>query len=129
VATDTPSVAAQETDRGLEIFSNVTYNHVLTTYRDAWLKANPGFAMLDVASNVALNNRFLRALAVLKDRSYQAIQPGVLYIPSRSQPGQRYIARITDCDCPDHAKAPFGWCKHRIAAWLHKHHKEVHNGL
>lgn len=53
---------------------------------------------------------------------------GHFEVASCTTPGVRYLVSLaTGCNCPDGTtRAPFGWCKHRLACWLYVQHLGAH---
>jgi hypothetical protein len=64
-----------------------------------------------------LAGRIERAAMIALFRAIGRQEDGTFLVESDSRPGQFYRVNGT-CDCPDHAKAPDGWCKHRLAIGL-----------
>lgn len=50
----------------------------------------------------------------------------VPHVKSQTQDGVYYGVTKTRCECIDSAMcAPMGWCKHRLALWIHQKRKEL----
>jgi predicted RNA-binding Zn-ribbon protein involved in translation (DUF1610 family) len=86
-----------------------------------------GCQVWDVASMVALDNRWERAKEiVLSKNELSYAGEGVWLVKSQSRPGVGFQVSLWGgkgctraCTCEDYGKrAPWGWCKHRLAAWI-----------
>lgn len=63
----------------------------------------------------ALGARWERAKGITRDR-WLSRTPGQVFTCQGNE-GRIYQVTLRDCNCPDNRKAPWGWCKHRIALW------------
>jgi DNA repair protein RadC len=64
-----------------------------------------------------LSGRLERAALIALFRRIDHQEDGTYLVESDLHPGQFYRVNGT-CECPDHARAPENWCKHRIAIAL-----------
>lgn len=76
--------------------------------------------VLDPAGATGLATRWERAKAFVPHAivSYYADRTIFYQVESARNPGEHYVVHLEKgCTCPDEQRAPFGWCKHRLAAW------------
>jgi len=84
----------------------------------------------DAPTQAALQARWERAIAILNGEPWyshilndQEKEPQTYIIPANTGRAAGYLYYQTTayrCTCPDAtSNAPLGWCKHRIAVWLH----------
>jgi len=83
-------------------------------------------------SMVRLDQRWQRAREIVF-RGDVCRQNGAFAVRSQSRSQLRFAVRLDGilgwdkgCDCEDYLKkAPWGWCKHRLAAWIYSHLTEA----
>jgi len=110
--------------------SQMRRNHTMEAYDNtSWANGhlslqhfaneNRWVSILDAETTAALMRRWDRACqlsechVVSRGHDYQ--------VTSQSDPSIRYIVDLQKgCTCPDAQAAPFGWCKHRLAAWQYQ---------
>jgi hypothetical protein len=66
------------------------------------------------------NGRVDKAVAIVLAGDVALQADGTARVASQSNGTTTYFVVNGECNCPDVAKAPSGWCKHRIAAGLAK---------
>src|SRR5262252_5248451 len=76
---------------------------------------------------VAINGRLESAVRLVLLDEIRPLEDGRIEVGSCSDPSKTYTLVGLTCTCDDfaHGKAPGGWCKHRIAAGLHKRTREL----
>lgn len=98
-------------------------------------KAHPWVHILDPQASAGLARRMQAAQELVPHSvTHPAWSPergimlGHFEVISASTPGLSYtVSLATGCNCPDGTtRAPMGWCKHRLAAWLYVQHMESH---
>jgi hypothetical protein len=82
-----------------------------------------GCLVWDVQSMVALDNRWERAKEIVKAKGQvKQVLPEHYLVSSQSRFDLTFRVSLDGgqgCDCEDYKKrAPWGWCKHRLAAWI-----------
>jgi len=109
---------------------------IVTSYdveSDTWTH-HPGDTPARVAFRNAVSDIALKAKATLPDchgrvdsavklvlaGDVELLADGKTKVASQSNGTTAYHLVNGSCDCKDFPKAPSGWCKHRIAAGLHK---------
>jgi hypothetical protein len=109
---------------------------IVTSYdfeSDTWTH-HPGDNPARVAFRTAVSEIALKAKATLPDCNgrvdsavklvlngdVELLEGGKAKVGSQSNGTTAYHLVNGECTCKDFAKAPSGWCKHRIAAGLHK---------
>jgi hypothetical protein len=73
----------------------------------------------------AVNGRLESAVKLVLLDEITVLDDGRIAVGSCSDPAKQYLLEGTRCDCKDYEHAPDHWCKHRIAAGLHKRVKEM----
>src|SRR2546427_9155020 len=66
------------------------------------------------------NGRVDSAVKIVLAGDVELLADGTAKVASQSNGTTKYFVVNGECSCPDFAKAPSNWCKHRIAAGLHK---------
>src|SRR6516164_9096595 len=75
----------------------------------------------------SINGRLEAAVKIVLAHDVTRLDDGRIEVGSCSDPMKVYTLEGDTCTCEDwqHGKAPGGWCKHRIAAGLHKRLQQV----
>lgn len=74
--------------------------------------------MADTATISALDRRWQKALEI-PVTAVEATGDHSHLVNSDSDPDKTYLINRWGCSCPDSQRAaPFGWCKHHLAAWM-----------
>jgi len=66
------------------------------------------------------NGRVEKAAAIVLNGDVELLADGKAKVASQSNGTATYVVCNGTCECRDFAKAEGGWCKHRIAAGMHK---------
>jgi hypothetical protein len=66
------------------------------------------------------NGRVDSAVKIVLNGDVELLADGKAKVASQSNGTTQYFVVNGTCECRDFPKAPSGWCKHRIAAGLHK---------
>jgi hypothetical protein len=66
------------------------------------------------------NGRVEKAVAIVLAGDVELLPDGHARVASQCQGTTRYRVVNGTCDCPDFARAPSSWCKHRIAAGIQR---------
>lgn len=66
------------------------------------------------------HNRIDKAVQIVLQGDVEILPDGHARVASQCQGTLVYRLVNGTCDCPDFAQAPSSWCKHRIAAGIHK---------
>lgn len=82
-----------------------------------------GCRVWDVTSMVRLDDRWERAKGIVKSKHQVAqVDQDHWLVSSQSRLDLTFKVSLNGgkgCDCEDYSKrAPWGWCKHRLAAWI-----------
>ena len=72
-----------------------------------------------------VNGRVESAVTLVLLGEVQPQEDGSIHVGSTSDPAKVYHLQGTSCDCADFPRAPQSWCKHRIAAGIHRRVHEV----
>jgi hypothetical protein len=102
--------------------------------QERFAHSHPWVHALDPKSTAGLYFRMAAALEMVPNQvTYPAIgetgpMQGYFQVASCTHPGIYYVVHLEHgCTCPDYStKAPFGWCKHRLAVWLYLDHMEAY---
>jgi DNA-directed RNA polymerase subunit RPC12/RpoP len=91
----------------------------------AFARLNPWYNMADVETLTALDRRLNKAMEMHETAVVWAgfdPEKGHLWqVNSQTDKHLHYIVSVkAGCTCPDALHAPQGWCKHRLAAWIHR---------
>lgn len=88
-----------------------------------WFEEEQGCAVWDIQSMVALDSRWERAKEIVQAKT-QVKQGDSAHwlVSSQSRLDLTFNVSLNGgkgCTCEDYSKrAPWGWCKHRLAAWI-----------
>lgn len=88
--------------------------------RQAWRQAVAEIAANAKAALPECNGRVEKASAIVLAGDVVLLEDGKAKVASQSNGTTAYFVVNGTCECRDFAKAPSGWCKHRIAAGMHK---------
>ena len=91
-----------------------------TPARKAWRDAVSEIAEKAKATLPECNGRVDKAVAIVLAGDVELLPDGKAKVASQSNGTTAYFVVNGTCECKDFAKAPSGWCKHRIAAGLAK---------
>jgi hypothetical protein len=67
-----------------------------------------------------VNGRIEAAVKLVLAHDVTCLDNGTVEVGSSSDPLKVHVLSGATCDCQDFPRAPEGWCKHRIAAGIHK---------
>jgi hypothetical protein len=88
----------------------------------------PPWFMWTVKDQSALYRRWLSAKDIGRERWIGATSDGSFLCTAQSGANvgrTHYAVSLGGCTCPDAPKAPWAWCKHRIALWVwHNSYRE-----
>jgi len=75
----------------------------------------------------AVNGRLEGGVRLVLQGDVEPQDDGTIVVGSCSDPAKTYLLTGQRCECKDYVdgKAPEGWCRHRIAAGLHKRLHQV----
>jgi hypothetical protein len=88
--------------------------------RAAWRAAVAEIAAKAKETLPECNGRVDSAVKIVLAGDVALQADGTAWVASQSNGTTKYFVVNGECNCPDFAKAPSGWCKHRIAAGLAK---------
>jgi hypothetical protein len=88
--------------------------------RVAWRQAVAEVAERAKATLPECHDRVDSAIRIVLAGDVELQADGTAKVVSQSNGTTRYFVVNGVCECPDYAKAPSHWCKHRIAAGLYK---------
>jgi predicted nucleic acid-binding Zn finger protein len=88
--------------------------------RHAWREAVAEIAAKAKAKLPECNGRVESAVKIVLAGDVELLADGTARVASQSNGTTKYFVDNGECSCPDFAKAPSNWCKHRIAAGLAK---------
>jgi hypothetical protein len=88
--------------------------------RAAWREAVAAIAVKAKATLPQCNGRVESAVKIVLAGDVELLPDGKAQVASQSHGETVYHVVNGECTCKDFPKAPSGWCKHRIAAGLHK---------
>src|SRR6266436_3601298 len=88
--------------------------------RQAWREAVDEIAERAKATLPECNGRVDSAVKIVLAGDVELLTDGKAKVASQSNGTTVYHIVNGECSCKDFSKAPSGWCKHRIAAGLHK---------
>jgi hypothetical protein len=88
--------------------------------RAAWRAAVAEIAAKAKETLPECNGRVDKAVAIVLAGDVELLDGGQAKVASQSNGTTKYFVINGTCECRDFAKAPSGWCKHRIAAGLAK---------
>src|SRR5215831_12930571 len=88
--------------------------------RKAWREAVAEIAEKAKAALPECNGRVEKAAAIVLNGDVELLPDGKAKVASQSNGSTVYFVVNGTCECPDFTKAPQNFCKHRIAAGIHK---------
>src|SRR6266446_3548732 len=88
--------------------------------RAAWRQAVADIAAKAKETLPECNGRVDSAVKIVLAGDVELLADGTAKVASQSNGTTKYFVVNGACSCPDFAKAPSNWCKHRIAAGLAK---------
>ena len=91
-----------------------------TPARQAWRDAVSEIAERAKATLPECNGRVDKAVAIVLAGDVELLPDGKAKVASQSNGTTVYFVVNGECQCKDFPTASSGWCKHRIAAGLHK---------
>src|ERR1043166_1042092 len=100
--------------------SDTFTHHAENAARTAWREAVAEIAEKAKATLPDCTGRVDRAVAIVLNHDVELLEDGQAKVASQSNGQVVYHLVNGACTCKDYAKAPSNWCKHRIAAGLHK---------
>jgi hypothetical protein len=92
----------------------------LSPDRAAWREAIAVIAAKAKATLPECNGRVDKAVALVLNGDVELVADGKARVASQANGTTEYVVCNGTCECKDFAKAPSGWCKHRIAAGMQK---------
>ena len=95
------------------------------TTRQAWRAAVTEIAERAKATLPECNGRVDSAAKLVLAGDVELLADGKARVASQSNGTTQYVVCNGTCECKDFAKAPSGWCKHRIAAGIQKRAQEL----
>src|SRR5262245_29930512 len=69
---------------------------------------------------LSVNGRIESAVKLVLAHDVTPMPDGTIIVGSSTDPLKTYLLVGSACDCTDFPRAAEGWCKHRIAAGIHK---------
>jgi hypothetical protein len=100
--------------------TNTWTHHGENGARAAWREAVQEIAAKAKATLPQCNGRVDKAVAIVLNGDVELLEGGKAKVASQSNGSTQYFVVNGTCECRDFPKAPSGWCKHRIAAGMHK---------
>ena len=97
-----------------------THHHGETPARQAFRAAVAEIAGKAKETLPDCNGRVDKAVAIVLNGDVEVLPDGKAKVAIQSNGTTAYFVVNGTCECRDFAKAPSGWCKHRIAAGLAK---------
>ena len=88
--------------------------------RQAWREAVAEIAEKAKSTLPECNGRVDSAVKIVLAGDVELLTDGKAKVASQSNGTTVYHIVNGECSCKDFSKAPSGWCKHRIAAGIHK---------
>src|SRR6266849_4420030 len=89
--------------------------------RQAWRQAVSEVAeRAKAALPETVNGRVEKAVQMVLNGDVELLPDGKARVASQANGTTQYVVCNGTCECRDFAKAEGGWCKHRIAAGMHK---------
>ena len=88
--------------------------------RTVWRTAVAEIADKAKATLPQCNGRVEKAVAIVLNGDVELLPDGKAKVASQSNGSTKYFLVNGTCECPDYAKAPQHFCKHRIAFGIHK---------
>src|SRR5918911_1889982 len=100
--------------------SDTFTHHAENAARQAWREAVAEIAEKAKATLPDCAGRVDRAVQIVLNHDVELLEDGTAKVASQSHGTTKYFVVNGGCTCPDFAKAPSNWCKHRIAAGIQK---------
>jgi len=97
-----------------------THHNGDTPARAAWRAAVADIAAKAKQTLPECNGRVDSAVKIVLNGDVDLQADGTARVASQSNGTTKYFVVNGECSCPDFAKAPSNWCKHRIAAGIAK---------
>jgi hypothetical protein len=97
-----------------------THHNGDTPARAAWRTAVAEIAAKAKETLPECNGRVDSAVKIVLAGDVELQADGTARVASQSNGTTKYFVVNGECSCPDFAKAPSNWCKHRIAAGIAK---------
>src|SRR5262249_41258749 len=91
-----------------------------TPARQAWRAAVAEIADKARARLPECHGRVESAVRMVLAGEVELQADGTAQVASQSNGTTQYLVVNGECSCKDYSKAPSNWCKHRIAAGIHK---------
>jgi hypothetical protein len=88
--------------------------------RQAWRTAVAEIAERAKATLPQCNGRIEKAVQIVLNGDVELLSEGKAKVASQSNGSTSYFLVNGTCECKDFAKAPSGWCKHRLAYGMYK---------
>jgi hypothetical protein len=86
----------------------------LSPNRAAWREAMAAIAEKAKAKLPECNGRVDKAVAIVLNGDVELLPDGTAKVASQSNGTAEYLVVNGECTCKDFAKAPHGFCKHRV---------------
>jgi hypothetical protein len=86
----------------------------LSPNRAAWREAVAAIAEKAKAKLPECNGRVDKAVAIVLNGDVELLPDGTAKVASQSNGTAEYLVVNGECTCKDFAKAPHGFCKHRV---------------
>lgn len=97
-----------------------TYTQHEDLARTAWREAVAEVAAKAKDVLPECSGRVDSAVKIVLSGDVELLPEGQAKVASQSNGATKYFVVNGECECPDYAKAPSRWCKHRLAAGLHR---------
>jgi hypothetical protein len=96
-----------------------------TPARKAWREAVAEIAEKAKATLPECNGRVDKAVAIVLAGDVELLPDGKAKVASQSNGTTQYFVVNGTCECKDFAKAPSGWCKHRVCRETARRNVEI----
>jgi hypothetical protein len=93
--------------------------------RQAWREAVAAIAEKVKAKMPECNGRVDKAVAIVLNGDVELLPDGTAKVASQSNGTTQYVVCNGTCECKDFAKAPHGFCKHRLGAAIARRAQEL----
>jgi hypothetical protein len=93
--------------------------------RQAWREAVAAIADKAKAKLPECNSRVDKAVALVLNGDVELLPDGTAKVASQSNGSKQYVVCNGTCECKDFAKAPHGFCKHRLGAAIARRAQEL----
>jgi hypothetical protein len=100
--------------------SDTFTHHSNNAAQQTWREAVAAIAAKAKATLPDCAGRVDRAVQMVLNHDVELLEDGTAKVASQSHGTTKYFVVNGGCTCPDFAKAPSNWCKHRIAAGIQK---------